>query len=237
MTKGNELKVNDDQDELIQLCCKVYYTMKTKPVFYQAVMNQSGDHATLGDDDLINCNVVLNVFQQCGITEISLNWIIDLLKKDIECGFAIMAPLSTRLEKESAVEVKETKQAKSEKLAADAGDEESDDDDYDDDVFDDSAVKGIHLSLIIDCHQSIKCIFYYKGYGVYPTLGLSNHSCMPTCMRADDVDNPSPKVPPAARRAIRLHALQPLAAGAEVTQSYVPLVWSLRERRSYLRQQ
>ena len=74
-----------------------------------------------------------------------------------------------------------------------------------------------------------------RGYGVYPTLGLTNHSCIPNCIRWDNADVGG-DILPNDRRKMSYRALIPLPRGSELYQSYVPLPWDYEERQSYLKE-
>ena len=95
------------------------------------------------------------------------------------------------------------------------GDDDDDDDDNEDDDEDEEGM--------------------IRGYGVYPTLGLTNHSCIPNCIRWDNADVAG-TILPNDRRKMCYRALIPIPRGSELFQSYVPLPWDYEDRQSYLKE-
>lgn len=69
-----------------------------------------------------------------------------------------------------------------------------------------------------------------RGSGVYLMASLINHECCPNVARFDYFDRPGP-----GNSSLMFRALHDLPAGTEVTQSYVPINWSYRQRQRQLR--
>ena len=81
-----------------------------------------------------------------------------------------------------------------------------------------------------------------RGFAIYPALAMTNHECLPNCVRYDDFDGtdrtglfPHSQAPP-NNMLLQLRTLHALPQGEELLLAYFPLDWDLEERRERLAQ-
>ena len=76
------------------------------------------------------------------------------------------------------------------------------------------------------CARTVhKCFSQPVGVGLFPTGALINHSCTPNVMQSFQ------------QQQVTFTALQPIAAGTEITISYIELAATRAERRHQLQDQ
>jgi hypothetical protein len=183
----------------------------------------------LSNGELKSCNKIYDLLKEYNL-EMDINKIIQVVKKDKGSGFAIMVPSKLR-----------------EEINGDSYEEEDGDyDDYDDD--DDNPEQNKYIddnSNEVDDNDdewedveeeddAMKSII--RGYGIYPHLALVNHSCIPNCIRWDNVDNNNNDNNNNSRRSMRYVSLHDIPIGTELLTSYVPISWNYSERQDYLKE-
>lgn len=192
--------MTEEQDSCLQLCAKVLFLKLCNEPKYDEIMAQSGETIQLSENEVEDCDVVCNVFQQVGYNDINVSWVVDLFKKDKACGFAVMQPPELR-------------------------------------NLSELNLKSMTLNTCEQTQSGDYSQVAIRGYGIYPRLGISNHSCLPNCSRWDNFDvsdSPLSSLQPQDRRNVYFRALHALPADTEILHSYVPISWSHEERQVYL---
>ena len=92
-----------------------------------------------------------------------------------------------------------------------------------------SADEVSHIVLAIQCNaHSIKISSGdVIGVGLFPTVSMMNHSCIPNCAHTFSVSQFSPV-------RLEMRAIRDITAGEELCYSYVPLYQSTEKRRAQL---
>ena len=204
--KGNELNLTEDQDSTLQLIAKVYWLYTSLKLKYKDIMRLSGDSIVLKEDELAICRLIAQILVSLDITDVGYDWVVSIFKKDKACGFAVMQPPHIRAELAAAAaaavsdeeeedegddngggkaeqveapEVKETVFATvrvAQDAAASSSSAAEGDATSDEDVKGDKGTAEEPTDSIV------------RGFGVYPLLGMTNHSCVPKCARWDNFD-------------------------------------------------
>lgn len=170
----------------------------------------------LSNEELESCYKIYDLLKEYNL-EMDINKIIEVVKKDKGSGFAIMVPSKLR-----------------EKINSDSyedEDDENEEEENNDDVNDEVDNNNDEWEDIDEENDDLKSII--RGFGIYPHLALINHSCIPNCIRWDNVDNNN--IGSSRRRSMRYVSLHDLRIGTELFTSYVPISWSYQDRQYYLK--
>lgn len=212
-----------DEDDIFQLCARALVLRYESTMSYDAVLSQWGESTILTEEEVTSCLKVHSILTAVG-ADVSEGWVLNLYKRDKACGFAMMAPPHLRHTDEDAWT-----------------DASNDDDEVDscegvesgDAIQNKAAVKDGE-SVVGNGDESVVGII--RGFGVYPLLGFTNHSCMPNCIRWDNIDSSCENMSPEERTTMYFRSLYALSRGTELLQSYVPLGWDYADRHSYLQE-
>ena len=264
-SKINAKKWTEEEDSCLHLCVKVLYLLHNYPHLYNEVITLYGDGVTLDEDELNCCNKVFSLIQTVFPSlkhppnevnvhfTLSLEWVIDLFKKDKSCGFAIMQPPEVRfnvIKKQSNQYNDITKQHEQYNTSSNNNSNSSDIDQHNSNSSDiqfkklDKLLLGVNIEQTASEDSENDTESTVRGYGLFSYLGIINHSCMPNCVRWDNFDHIQNDVvcnndnvtnpDHASSNDVYFRALVPLTPNTEVLQSYVPISWDYNERQEYL---
>ena len=207
--KGNELKLSEDQDSTLQLIAKVYWLYTSLKLKYKEIMRLSGDSIVLKEDELAICRLIAEILVSLDITDVGYDWIVNVFKKDKACGFAVMQPPHIRAQLAAAAAAAESDDEEDEGEGDDGGGkaEQGTAPEVNKTVFasvrvaQDAAASSSTAAVGDATNNNNGAVgegdeaaaeeptdSIVRGFGVYPLLGMTNHSCVPNCVRWDNFD-------------------------------------------------
>lgn len=224
----SQLDINDDIHSTIVFIIELVKLRQTNLSQFEAVCSQSNVNMHLSEDEEKACKLALDIIVSNisleSIPELSIVWLQDVVKADKSCGLAITVPSCLR----DIGEIDENRKAA---VGGSQPVKQKPDGDGDDACVGAGGAGGERDEEA----NEVTVADIVRGYSVCPNIAMSNHSCLPTCIRWDNADYVDAVSGGKENSSLKLclRALYDLPAGTELTQSYTPIQWSYPERQEY----